>query len=114
MKTEFVRNGLQIHILYNDEDARKFATDALLKSAIVLGKNAIFIVYKLQSDIILLHVTAFEGYKNISTAMQDLKHDLLFGELHTEDEKIQEILNEPTFNTRVVLLDFLEKEMKSN
>lgn len=114
MRTEFVFKKLQIYILSNDEEARKFAADALMKSAIAVGKNAILIAYHLQDNIMLLHVATFTGKKDIFEAMRLLKRDLLFGDIHTQDEELRRRLKEPTFNTREVLLDFLESELNPN
>ena len=114
MRTEFVWKGLKIYILSNDEEARKFAADALIKSAIAVGQNAIFIAYHLQDNLMLLHLATFSGKKDIFAAMKVLKRELLFGDIHTQDEELRRRLNEPTFNTREILLDFLESEMNPN
>ena len=114
MRTEFVWKGLKIYILSNDEEARKFAADALIKSAIAVGQNAIFIAYHLKDNLMLLHLATFSGKKDIFAAMKVLKRELLFGDIHTQDEELRRRLNEPTFNTREILLDFLESEMNPN
>jgi hypothetical protein len=114
MRTEFVWKDLRIYILSNDEEARKFAADALMKSAIAVGRNAILIAYHLQDNLMLLHVEKFTGKKDIFEAMRFLKTKLLFGDIHTQDEELRRRLNEPTFSTRKILLEFLESEMNPN
>ncbi len=113
MKVEAIYEEKQIYILANDEIARKNLAISLVKSAIVIDSNAIFICYHLQDDIVLLHIKPYYGKKSIFEAMQMLKTDLLFETLNTQDTALREILNEPNFSTRETLLNFLDEEINT-
>lgn len=47
--------------MYNDEYSRTFAQDTLLKSAVKLHRNVIFLAYHLQDEYVLLHVKPLES-----------------------------------------------------
>ena len=111
MRTEFVYHNSRIYIMYNDEYARTFAQDTLLKSAVKLHRNVIFLAYHLQDEHVLLHVKPLEINTSFYEAIRQVKTELLFDKkLVTQDEILRKKLNEPKFSTRDTFLEFLRSE----
>ena len=111
MRTEFVYHNSRIYIMYNDEYARTFAQDKLLKSAVKLHRNVIFLAYHLQDEYVLLHVKPLEINTSFYEAIRQVKTELLFDKkLVTQDEILRKKLNEPKFSTRYTFLEFLRSE----
>ena len=106
MRTEFVYHNSRIYIMYNDEYARTFAQDTLLKSAVKLHRNVIFLAYHLQDEYVLLHVKPLEINTSFYEAIRQVKTELLFDKkLVTQDEILRKKLNEPKFSTRDTFLE---------
>ena len=98
------------YIVYNDDRAKDFVA----RVTGIIGAGQIFLINYINEDIILMHPASYHGRVGVSFAMMQLLPVFMFGNIVCEsnDEKIKEMLGDPNFSTRKVLLKLLQNELR--
>ncbi len=98
------------YIVYNDDRAKDFVA----RVTGIIGAGQIYLINYIDEDIILMHPASYRGRVGVRFAMMQLLPVFMFGNIVCEsnDEMLKEMLGDPNFSTRKVLIKLLKNELR--
>ena len=98
------------YIVYNDDRAKDFVA----RVTGIIGAGQIYLINYIDEDIILVHPARYRGRVGVRSAMMQLLLVFMFGNIVCEsnDEMLKEMLGDPNFSAKKVLLKLLQNELR--